>query len=467
MNKVEAEPGNIQRNAAETTLGFSLHDIQQQPGRRHSPRFPRVQSKDPRRPTTPRLPALARQPREQPVASSCPLTKMKMNRAEVLRNSTKEDSELIDEWSIPELSVIGMSHMSPSLLQSGYSSSHPTEPLVKNSPPRSFMKAKTARRADASLPGFPFNRLHCSSPPRHYQSENLSLQAPHSPRRKTVDDENTSPRRDTPIASPYEHIRQKALVQEEEEEEEHSSKHSRSTCSSVSWSEIHIDGMPPQDSSRNRSTASAELAVHQDVSPRLDKNVRMFAVSSENNNDVTDDSEATRQMKPARASSSESEPSYYRKYRSCQSDQDDDFDSSTLSCSGNSPKTPSHRRENISYSKKKHSSTSSRAKHPPTDLDFALDMESAARKLKRIVKDRNESLVRKKVDFDQLRELLDVYVKDPKQADRERLNQLLDAMSEVTETTDEDYFSASKASTSSPTSKRRGMADHESMGNRS
>lgn len=173
---------------------------------------------------------------------------------------------------------------------------------------------------------------------------------------------------------------------------------SHSSCgSSVSWSEFHVEGLT---SPSERLTVNAELAVQKSpiVSPRLDKHIRTFATATEED-DTTVETDKTPRIKPARAPSS----GEYRHGKN----------------------------------------------HPPTDLEFALGMDFAARKLKGIVKDQEEAVVRKKVDYDQLRDLLDAYSKDPKKADQDRLNQLLAAMGEAITASDEASCSSSIASSSS------------------
>lgn len=155
-----------------------------------------------------------------------------------------------------------------------------------------------------------------------------------------------------------------------------------------------------------------------------------------------DDTDATPRMKATRESSaSESERGQYESDSSLSS-LDGDYDLVT----------------------KKDVTKPSEESHPPTDLDFAKGMDSAARKLKRIAKDQEEAVVRKKVDYDHLRDLLEGYANDPRKADHERLNQLLAAMGEaITEETDEldDPDEGTSAKEQSPADKESIHSENE------
>jgi hypothetical protein len=65
---------------------------------------------------------------------------------------------------------------------------------------------------------------------------------------------------------------------------------------------------------------------------------------------------------------------------------------------------------------------------PLADLEFALEMDKAAEESKRIDKEQQTSVVRKQVDYVQLRKLVGAYASDPQQADHESLNKLLEAI---------------------------------------
>ena len=116
---------------------------------------------------------------------------------------------------------------------------------------------------------------------------------------------------------------------------------------------------------------------------------------------------------------------------------------------------------------------SSRGSDPPTDLEFAIEMDSAAKKLKKFAKDQEEAVVRKQVDYDQLQELLDICANDPKEADQERLNRLLMTMGESAaeiETSDDHIFTNAKDSSNLVSSdKNWSLADYlyDSLGNES
>jgi hypothetical protein len=116
---------------------------------------------------------------------------------------------------------------------------------------------------------------------------------------------------------------------------------------------------------------------------------------------------------------------------------------------------------------------SSRGSDPPTDLEFAIEMDSAAKKLKKFAKDQEEAVFRKQVDYDQLQELLDICANDPKEADQERLNRLLITMGESAaeiDASDDHIFTNTKdASNLVSSDKDWSLADYlyDSLGNES
>lgn len=220
-----------------------------------------------------------------------------------------------------------------------------------------------------------------------------------------------------------------------------------STCSSsLSWGESHADGsqVPNQ-----RLVAIADHAVHErprekQVSFSPMRHVRTFTTGTEGDESTVDTDETPR-TRPGRGSSSDSDGNdSFHYWRSRRTQGYDSTDSSTLS--------------SLEY-------TSSLAKHPPTDLEFALGMDSAARKLKRIAKDQRESVVQKQIDYDQLRNLLDVYAKDPMNANQDQLNHLLMVMGDVITDRDDGSCSTTKpsslSSANSPSSSKHYRVAHQ------
>lgn len=169
---------------------------------------------------------------------------------------------------------------------------------------------------------------------------------------------------------------------------------------------------------RHRKRRSGSSSPPEDSKLPYDNQVKkqQARVSSPNDNEDHDsisvDSDETPVIKPADAGARSNSIGHWRA-------QDSNSSLSSQDCDQQDSKLEATSRRKAS-----------KGNHPPTDLEFALEMDSAARKLKRIAKDQEEAVVRKQVDYDQLRELLDSYTKDPSNADQERLNQLLDAMGE-------------------------------------
>eukprot|EP00544_Gedaniella_sp_CCMP2646_P004624 CAMPEP_0202497552 /NCGR_PEP_ID=MMETSP1361-20130828/23128_1 /ASSEMBLY_ACC=CAM_ASM_000849 /TAXON_ID=210615 /ORGANISM="Staurosira complex sp., Strain CCMP2646" /LENGTH=548 /DNA_ID=CAMNT_0049129185 /DNA_START=27 /DNA_END=1673 /DNA_ORIENTATION=+ len=114
---------------------------------------------------------------------------------------------------------------------------------------------------------------------------------------------------------------------------------------------------------------------------------------------------------------------------------------------------------------------SSRGSDPPTDLEFAIEMDSAAKKLKKFAKNQEEAVFRKQVDYDQLQGLLDICANDPKEADQ--VNRLLITMGESAaeiDTSDDHIFTNTKdASNLVSSDKHWSLADYlyDSLGNES
>ena len=172
-----------------------------------------------------------------------------------------------------------------------------------------------------------------------------------------------------------------------------------------------------QSRSRSRSASHSDTdRKRSERKERHDKKMHTRAAVTRSEDTDSDDTEKTPKMKPAKKpESSESDI----RYGEC--DYEGDSDSSSLAI-GVTPRDKPDLR----------STTRKTARHV-TDLDFALGMDSAARKSKR----NEKSCVQKKVDYVHLRKLMDADHEDPKKADHARLNELLSEYGEDKTRTDE------------------------------
>jgi len=466
MNKVEVESERIRQDMAEI-LGLSSADETSSSDDCSSVQSsPNSSWKDSRtlyEPTTSQLRDLANQSR-YPIHLSSPPT-LQLSLTEAAR-SLKKTRDKTSDLSSQELPITNTPRRSPTRktrqLSSPNSPSSPTKSQVASPSPHNSRKDK--RRSDAIV---------ASASPRPRRSNHPNHMSPPAPRRlprtprrnhtRDTDDDQISPKyhkhhehkhSSRPPMSPSEGKRS-SKKNTKRKMKHYSSNQIYSTCNSSN--ESRSDGWMSSTQLLTESMEAARESPKSHVSPRPDKHKRR----SSKRDDTTTDTDVTPRIKPAMTSSSNSHSRTH--WRSRYSTQDS---SSTLSSLDQSRRGSRRNRVGGNSTRKKDSEN-----HPPTDLEFALGMDSATRKLKRIVKDQEESASRKKVDYDQLRNMLDDYARNPNKADQGRLNELLEAMGEAI--IEADGVSRTTTKTDSPSSylnrssRSQEVSDDPSVGNNS